>query len=219
MHDARALSDLAHAHGAYLYADIIQAAGAMPLDVRAMNLDFCACASYKWLMGDMGLGYLYVREELQDKVLRATQFGWKQYHDFQHHIFPNDPPAPEPATWTRVPGAAGQYEIGTVASVCSACQAASLEYIHKIGVENIRAHAKPLTDRLKKELPPLGYPLLTPAESAAHIAAFVVKDPASVAAKAKRANITVKFVEHQMRVSPSVYNDQKDIDRLLEALA
>ena len=219
MYDARRLSDLAHAHGAYVYADIVQAAGAAPLDVRAMDLDFCACASYKWLMGDMGIGYLYVKEELQDKVLRSTQFGWRQYHNFEHHIFPYDSPSPEPATWTRTPGAGGYYEVGTVASICAACQSASLEFIHKIGVENIRAHAKPLTDRLKKELPGRGYPLLTPEESAAHIATFVVKDPEKVAAKLKRLDVTVKIVEHQMRISPSVYNDQKDIDRLLEALA
>src|SRR5688572_2212294 len=55
--DAKALSGLAHAHGAYLYADIIQAAGSVPVDVRALGLDFAACSCYKWLQGARGSGF------------------------------------------------------------------------------------------------------------------------------------------------------------------
>src|SRR4029078_10201651 len=50
LHDARAISDLAHAHGAYVFADMVQAAGAVPIDVRAMGIDFGSAATYKWLM-------------------------------------------------------------------------------------------------------------------------------------------------------------------------
>jgi selenocysteine lyase/cysteine desulfurase len=42
--DARALADLAHAHGAYLYTDIIQAAGSSPIDMSALGIDFAACS-------------------------------------------------------------------------------------------------------------------------------------------------------------------------------
>jgi len=42
--DVKAICDLAHAHGAYVYADVIQAAGGVPIDVRALGLDFCACS-------------------------------------------------------------------------------------------------------------------------------------------------------------------------------
>ncbi|PYR43996.1 MAG: aminotransferase, partial [Acidobacteria bacterium] len=63
-HDLKAVCDLAHAHGAYVYADIIQAAGAVPIDVRATGVDFAASATYKWLMGDFGLAFFYVREDL-----------------------------------------------------------------------------------------------------------------------------------------------------------
>ena len=62
LHDARAISDLAHAKGAYVFADMVQAAGAVPMDVRAMGIDFGSAATYKWLMGERGFGFLYVRE-------------------------------------------------------------------------------------------------------------------------------------------------------------
>jgi rhodanese-related sulfurtransferase len=56
-HDLKAVCDLAHANGAYVYADIIQAAGASPIDVKATGVDFAACASFKWLMADFGRAF------------------------------------------------------------------------------------------------------------------------------------------------------------------
>src|ERR1051326_9570276 len=76
-HDLKAVCDLAHSRGAYVYADIVQAAGNTPIDVRASGVDFAACATFKWLMGDFGLGFLYVKEELLDRVLGQTQFGYR----------------------------------------------------------------------------------------------------------------------------------------------
>src|SRR5438046_10450822 len=38
LHDAKAISDLAHAHGAYVFADMVQAAGAVPIIVRTMGI-------------------------------------------------------------------------------------------------------------------------------------------------------------------------------------
>src|SRR5437667_2882850 len=55
--DAKALSDLAHAHGAFVYADIIQAAGSVPVDVNALGIDFAACSNYKLLQGGRGAGF------------------------------------------------------------------------------------------------------------------------------------------------------------------
>jgi len=86
-------------------------------------------------------------------------------------------------------------------------------------VENIRAHVKPLTDRLQKEMPPLGYPSMTPPDSPTPIVTFVAKNPEATIAKLKKANVTAKVTEHQLRISPSVFNDQQDIDKLLNALA
>src|SRR5216683_2713514 len=52
LRDVKAICDLAHAHGAYVYADVIQAAGGVPIDVRVLGLDFCACSAYIRLMRD-----------------------------------------------------------------------------------------------------------------------------------------------------------------------
>ena len=220
----RRVSDLAHAHGAYVYTDLIQAAGAVPIDVRAMGIDFAACSSYKWLMGARGFGYLFVRSELQGTVLRRTQYGDRQFVSFDYHIFPHDSQGTEPATWERGSGAGSFYEVGNISNVAGAGQVASLEYIHRLGIENIRAHVRPLTDRLRREIPRLGFPCMTPEGNESPTLAFVVPDPVLLRAKLKKANVTAKVGEgearpwHQLRVSPSVYNNDEDIDRLLNAL-
>ena len=218
----RKLADLAHDHGAYLYTDIIQAAGAVPIDMSAMGIDFAACSSYKWLMGARGFGYLFVRNELQGKVVHRTQYGDRQFSEFDYHIFPYDSPGPEPATWKPATGAGSFYEVGNISNVAGAGQLESLAFILRLGVENIRAHVRPLTDRLRREIPRLGYPCITPENNQSPTLSFIAKDPDLTRSKVKRANVTVKVGEgkswHQMRISPSMYNNQEDIDRLLNAL-
>jgi selenocysteine lyase/cysteine desulfurase len=218
-HDLKAVSDLAHAHGAFVYADIIQAAGAMPVDVANTGVDFCACASYKWLMGDFGLGFFYVREDLLDRVMPRVQYGWRQFDSFEYHMLPHDPPGDFPATWRTRGGAPGHFELGTFSRTAEACLSHSLKLLRQVGPERIQAHAQALTARLQKELPGLGYEPLTPAESRSPIVTFVVKDPQAVSAQLRRARIEVKLEQHYMRVSPSIYNDQHDVDRLLNALS
>src|SRR6185436_18596195 len=89
-HDLKAVCDLAHAHGAYVYADIIQAAGAVPIDVRKSGVDFAATATYKWLMGDFGLGFFYVREDLLDRVVRRPHWSYRSAADVDIHLSPFD---------------------------------------------------------------------------------------------------------------------------------
>jgi selenocysteine lyase/cysteine desulfurase len=94
-----------------------------------------------------------------------------------------------------------------------------LEHIQQLGVESIQAHAQSLTRRLQQELPRLGFAPLTPSESQTPIVTFVVKDPEAVTRRLSRAKVEVKVEQHYMRISPSIYNDQQDVDRLLNALS
>ncbi len=218
-HDLKAICDLAHAHGSYVYADIIQAVGAIPVDVRASNVDFCACASYKWLMGDMGLGFLYVRQDLLGRVVKRTQYGYRQLSQFQYHIFPLDEPGDSIVEWRQGESAAHFFEVGTYANATLACLAYSLNYILELGVERIQAHTQSLLQRVKRELPALGYEPLTPPGTKSPIATFVVKEPHAVARRLAARKVDVSITGHRMRISPSVYNDDRDVDRLLEALS
>jgi selenocysteine lyase/cysteine desulfurase len=234
-HDLKAVCDLAHSRGAYVYADIVQAAGNSPIDVRASGVDFAACATFKWLMGDFGLGFLYVKEELLDRVLGQTQFGYYQAATMQSHFLPGDEPAPTsgspmragfarigvgtPYSWTLSNNATGRFEVGTSGSGAQHVLAETLPYIRKIGVEKIQAHRQPFLKKLREEMPRLGFAPLTPPESTSALISFSMKDRANVVERLKKANVNVRVAEDFLRVSPSVFNDMGDIERLLEALS
>jgi selenocysteine lyase/cysteine desulfurase len=218
-HDLAAVCDLAHRHGALVYADIIQAAGAMPIDVRASGVDFCASASYKWLMGDFGVGFLYVKEDHLDRVVRRTQYGFRQLETFETHFLPGDPPGDGPISWKVRGGAAGHFEVGTWSTSTLAALNNSLEFIQKVGVDRILAHNRALALRLQAELPRLGYAPLTPEESIGSIVSFVVKDREETARRLARARVDVSLGARRMRVSPSLYNNEGDVDALVAALS
>jgi selenocysteine lyase/cysteine desulfurase len=209
LHDARAISDLAHANGAYVFADMVQAAGAVPIDVRAMGIDFGSTATYKWLMGERGFGFLYVREDLQGSVVPTTRYGHRQITNFDRVGI----------TWEPLPGAA-RYETGTFPNSLALCAYTSLQYIERLGLTNIRAHARQLTNRLQTELPAKGYPSLTPKDNETPIVAFQLKDVAATAEKLKQARIAATIIapERRLRLAVSVFNANEDIDRLLSVL-
>ena len=209
MHDAKAVSALAHARGAYVFADIIQAVGSVPVDVKALGIDFASAGTYKWLMGERGLGFLYVREDLQGTVLPTTRYGHRQVTNFNRAEL----------TWEPLPGAA-KYETGGIGVLLAACVSAGIDYVQALGLGKIRAHARQLTDRLQKELPPLGYKPLTPQGNETPIVAFELKDAAATtkALQAGKIAATVIGNENRLRLSVSVFNTHDDIDRVVEVL-
>jgi selenocysteine lyase/cysteine desulfurase len=217
-HDLKSLCDIAHSRGALVYADIIQAVGAMPLDVTASGVDFCATASYKWLMGDFGLGFLYARPSVRKERLTRPVYSYRQLHSFTYHQFPGDPPSEHPWEWEQEDTAAGYFEQGTLASAVSETLRYSLGYIQTIGVEAIHRHSRDLTDRLRKELPARGYPLITSDDSHGPIVAFSIHNPDDVQKRLAKAKVDVTISGRRMRISPSVYNDHRDLDKLMEAL-
>ncbi len=218
-HDLKAVCDLAHAHGAYVYADIIQGVGALPLDVRATGLDFAATASYKWLMGDFGLGFLYVREELLGSVARRAHWSYESSTNTEIHSSPLDPQYPTPVTWTPGSDATHYFQLGTMANGVAAALRVSLPYIHQLGVDNIQAWRQPMLRKLQAEMPRLGFAAQTPPDSTSPIVTFAHQDAETIRRKLLAARIGVTVAPYYLRIAPSIYNDMYDIDRLLEALA
>jgi selenocysteine lyase/cysteine desulfurase len=217
-HDLKAVCDLAHAHGALVYADVAQSAGCTPLDVKATGVDFCACSSFKWLMGDFGLGFLYAREDLLGRMAHRSQYGYYQAANMATHFLPFDSPGPDPLTFEWSTGATGYFEVGSQANGALAALSKSLPYIRKLGVANIESHRQPLLRRLEQEMPRFGFQPIAPPGSRSALMSFAVKDTAPYASRLKTANVNVRVGKNFIRVSPSVYNDMADIERLLEAV-
>lgn len=218
-HDLKAVVDLAHAHGAYVYADIVQAAGNTPIDVQASGVDFCGCSSFKWLMGDFGAGFLYCREELLGQVIRRPQVGYQQADTTMHYL-PTDPPADQPVTWTLHTGATGYFEVGTCSQAGVNALSVSIPYLERLGVDQIQARRQPLLRRLHQEMPRLGFTPITPAESTSALIAFTSPGAeARYAERLRKANVVVSLYRDRIRIAPSFFNTAAEIDTLLAALS
>jgi selenocysteine lyase/cysteine desulfurase len=209
LHDCKAVSDLAHARGALVFADIIQAVGCVPVDVKALGIDFASTGTYKWIMGERGFGFLYVREDLQGTALPTTRYGHRQVTNFNRAAL----------TWEPLPGAA-RYESGGIAVLLAAAVSEGIDYVNRLGLDRIRAHASQLTERLQRELPPLGYPSVTPPGTPTPIVAFAVKDAAATSKALAAAKIAATVIanEQRLRLSVSVFNTHDDIDKVVEVL-
>jgi selenocysteine lyase/cysteine desulfurase len=216
-HDLKAVCDLAHSRGALVYADIIQAVGAVPIDVKASGVDFCATASYKWLMGDFGLGFLYVRRDRIDQ-LKRSQYGYRQIASFTTHTFPFDPPGETAYDFESKDDVSGYFQVGTFASGVIAALRDSLDYLLKTGVPAIQEYRQPLLRAMQTELPKFGYKPMTPGDSTSPVLAFAYENAHKLKPKLDAAGVEITLYENRFRISPSVYNDMGDVQKLIDAL-
>ena len=80
---------LARARGIPFLVDAAQAAGGLPIDVEAMNIDLLAVPGHKGLLGAPGTGALYIREGLELECLREGGTGSVSEHDIQPDFLPD----------------------------------------------------------------------------------------------------------------------------------
>ena len=205
-HDLRALADVAHAHGAYLYADAIQGTGMLSLDVRETGVDFLASGTYKWLLGGFGVAPFYVRRELLDLV-EVDRMGSlniaRTLPDFRFELYED----------------ARKYGYATMSFGAVYQLSAALDYLLDVGVDNIERHTVALANRLHAGLVDQGFRVLTPEGNRSAIVAFEHgQDPETVRRGMEQAGILASLREEgmQIRVGAALFNNAQEIDRFLE---
>lgn len=202
-HDARAVADIAHAHGALLHLDAIQAIGTFPVDVRAMDVDFMCSGTYKGLLAGFGVAPFYIRQSLLSRV-PTDRFG----------IFQVASQTPDLRFTLR--DNARRYDYATLPFAEVHQLGAGIAYLEKVGIARIESHLMALTSRLRDGLLAQGYRLFTPVENRAPIVAFFYTRPAAdVRAAFEGAKVDVTVREGHVRASVGLYNNTEDVDRLL----
>ncbi|MBS7633113.1 aminotransferase class V-fold PLP-dependent enzyme [Candidatus Bathyarchaeota archaeon] len=211
-HDLRAVSEIAHRHGAYLIVDAIQAAGAISVDVKRDGVDFLASACYKWLMGPSGAGYLYVRKELIEKF-EPPFVGWASVKPevFETTDFWD--------IWKpQYSENASRFEAGSPSIISFAGARAAIKLLLDVGIDNIEKRILELTDYLINELQNAGFTLQTPEDRVCRggIVNFKVENPQKMQEQLAEKGIMVTARASGIRVSPHFYNTKEEIDRLVE---
>jgi selenocysteine lyase/cysteine desulfurase len=201
---------LAHERGSYVLFDAYQAMGTYPIDVQALDVDFLVAGTLKYLLGSSGVGFLYCRPSLVDRI-RPTVTGWladSSIGDMDHTRY-----APSP-TATR-------FESGAPAIPSVYASTAGIELMEEIGVAETREHVNTLTDALIEGVGDLGGTVVTPKEvdrRGALVCIASTDAPALVAALAEDGIVTSSR-DGKLRVSPHAYNTGEDIGAVLESLA
>ncbi len=205
LHDIKGLADLAHAHGAYLYADAAQFIGTAPVDVHALGIDFFTTGAYKWLMAGFGIAPFYVRRELLDRIT-APNVGWmveKTLPDYHYQPYRN----------------ARKFEFSSPAYAQFYDFAAALTYLKGIGLDKIEAQSVGLARQLHKGLAERGFRLFTPAANRAPIVTFYVnKSQKEVQAILDAELIKVSLHDEdgvRIRVAPAFFNNASEVKRFL----
>ena len=208
-HDLAALARLAHDHGAYLYADAIQGVGMLDLDVRDTGIDFFTAGTYKWLLGGFGVAPFYVKAELLDTV-SVDRFGSLQSaEDLGGHRF-------------RLHEDAKKYGYATMSFGAVFQLSAALDYLLRVGVQNVERHTVALANRLNEGLRAQGHDVLTPRGNRSAIVTFEHgHDLDMVHQSLDEASITLTVRDGgaQLRAGIALFNTDEEIDRLLEVTA
>ena len=213
-HNMRALSEIAHEHGAYLIVDAIQSAGAMQIDAKRDDVDFLASACYKWLLSPPGAGYFYVKDELIEKF-EPPFVGWASVNDevFETVDFWD--------IWNlKFSETASRFEVGSPSFITLVGATEALKMVLDIGVENIERRILKLTSYLIDAVKGLRLKLQTPEERHCRsgIVNFRIDKPQEVAEKLKNKGIVVSARSHGIRVSPHFYNTEEEINRLVDEI-
>lgn len=203
-HDVRALADLAHAHGALLHVDAIQAVGMFPIDVRADDVDSLCAGTYKFLLGGFGVAPFYLRRSLLER-LDPDRFGVfgieSQTADHRFQIRKN----------------ARRYDYATLPFGEVHQLGAGLTYLQRVGVARIEQHGQALTRRLEAGLLAQGHRLFTPAGNRSSILCFYTRQSAAeVRSVFDRARLDATIREGHVRLSLALFNTTDDVDRALE---
>ncbi len=211
--DLRAITEAAHAVGAMVIADLYQSAGILPVDVRAVNVDFATGGSVKWLIGGPGVGYLYVRRDLWP-TLRPTATGWQAHSE------------PFAFAGGRIDFADNAMRFLTGTPNIPALYSARTGYriVAEIGVPAIRERSVMLTERMIRNADNAGIEVRSERDPHRRggVVVFAVPDDRG-AEVVRQLDAKGIVVDHRpgagIRIAPHFYSTEEEVDFTIIELA
>jgi len=204
--DLKEISKLCREHDAFLFSDVIQGLGAVSLDVRETDVDFFSTASYKWLMGPLGVGIFYIKKEHISKF-DPPYMGWFSLKD--HENF-NRPGLHE----IELADSARKFETGGKSFALLMGLKKSLEILSGIGIDVIERRVLNVSQYVIDSVDSVQTPY--DEKKRAGIVNIRHPDATRIAEKLREEKVLVSARMNGIRVSTHFWNTKEDIDRLLE---
>ena len=198
--------------GAALVIDGIQSIGALPFDVSEVRPDFLVAASYKWLLGPYGIGFMYVDEKHREG--RPIEHNWVNRHkseafsqlvDYQDAFQPG----------------ARRYDVGERSNfVLLPMAAEALRQLLDWEIQNVSETIGTLTDLVEHEAKERGISTIPRDRRARHLIGLLLGPdaPNDLATRLMRHDVFVSVRGPSVRVSPHLYNTEADVERFFEVL-
>jgi selenocysteine lyase/cysteine desulfurase len=201
------ITALARARGVTTVVDATQTAGVVPIDVADWSADFLVGSCVKYLCGGPGAGYLWACAEAlaQSDPIDTGWFSHANPFAFDIHDF-------------RPAADALRFWGGTPSIAPFVLAAGALELLLEFGVGAIHAHNQQLISRLHDMVPADVIRSARAPQGRGNTVLLQVRDEAQARTALREADVLADGRDGCIRVSPHLYNDAGDLDRLVEVL-
>ncbi len=190
--------------------DAIQGLGAVTLDVKECNVNFLSCGTQKWMLGVQGLAFIYIEEDLQNKI-KTVPLGWLSVNnawDFLDYKI-------------DLRSSASRYQSGTLNALGIYAFNTSLKLFKEFGFKNIEQQIISNTLYFNKLLADVGIePVLLnyPEENIAGIVSFKSDKSEKIFNHLSEKNIICSERLGYIRLSPHFYNTKSDINKVVDEI-
>ena len=206
------LEALGHNKGRHAFVvNASQSAGVFAIDVKRMGIDALSATGHKWMLSGYGSGFVYLSRELQSES-KARTIGWLSVQE--PYAMKNDEIVMRYDASARAelgcPHFAGIFALG-----------ASVDLMMEIGVDRIEERALSLNRYLTTRLQETGWTILSPLrEERCRSAETLVAcdEPGRVTAQLAEQGVIVTEKPQGIRIATDFFNDEADVDRLIEGL-
>ena len=209
--DLDALSELCRSRGIALFVDAIQGLGPLRIDVRRTPIDFLAADSHKWLLGPQGAGLMFVRRDWIER-LRPLGVGW--------HSVIGGYNTPEP-DFTLKPNAQ-RWEGGTHNGVGLLGLDASLSLFEELGPAAVSDRILERADAVRELAASAGWSAYGSDRPQDRSGIVCLEhphaDPDATVVRLRERGVILCARRGRVRVSPHLYTNSDDLDRLAEGL-
>jgi L-cysteine/cystine lyase len=186
--------------------DGAQGVGAVPVDVRRLGADAYAGSGQKWLCGPDGLGMLYVSPRLKERL----EVGRRGYMNFEEA---NDGLA------ARLHADARRFDCFSLSAEAVAAALASLRVLADSGWAALHRRSQTLAAQLAQRLAVCGRTVA--ARGPSTLVSFSSAEPPAERVRLAAHGVVVRDIPKRslLRASVGAWNDERDLERLVEALA
>jgi selenocysteine lyase/cysteine desulfurase len=194
-----------------LVVNASQSAGVFAIDVKRMQIDALCATGHKWMLSGYGSGFVYLSRNLLQQS-KPRSIGW---------LSVEDPYADRNAEVRLRKDASARAELGCPHFAGIFALGASIGFLSRIGSTNIEQRALLLNRFLTDRLEEAGWKVLSPlsCETCRSAETLVAVDnPAQAVARLATQGVIVTEKPEGIRVATDFFNNEDDIERLIEVL-